>query len=104
MPSPAQAAEQTRQIRLSVLEEKEKAACSEERSKLAVYALMLWFLCVMCWKVWPYFLNPVMWPKTLYTGWLAAHIIGHVGAVLGGLFTVAWLFSRGRLFDSDEGF
>lgn len=83
------------------LAQREQELCSAEKIRFVCHAFILWFVGVLCWHLWPYFLNPTMWPKTMYVLWCVGHVVVYVTAVLGALMAAACLFTGGKLFDSD---
>jgi len=102
MPQTSRELETEERARLAMLDEQEQQRVSAEWSRLWIHIGVLWFGGFTAWHIWPYFLNPAMWPKTQYALWLVAHVVGYVGAVLGGLLAMALLATGGKIFEHDR--
>jgi hypothetical protein len=97
MPRTAADVEQTKRMRLFMLDDQEKEACSHERAKCVCFILMAWFIGCTSWKMWPYFTQPEMWPTTLYVLSCIVHGVGYVAAAFGGLLLLAFVLSGGKV-------
>lgn len=80
---------------------REQELCFAEKVRFICHSLILWFAVVLCAHIWPYFLSPVMWPKTLYALWCLGHVGMYVTAAAGAMVAVACLFTGGKIFDHD---
>lgn len=101
MPRTPEGVELERDHKLTQLDEDELRARGRVWAQFIAHSLMCWFIGIVGWYLWPYLLSPPLWPSTFSFLGIVAHIIGYVAAAIGGLLTVVFVFSRGKLFEDD---